>query len=151
MEKEITIRYLDNSEDRVTIPSFEASNIKIDGDKEAVRTNFENIMKKFPAWITSREKWIKKYQSISDSLKNNPNRDYLLRLMQIYDNPNSWLYNTAQQDICIGCTYSFEIFKALGEGFWTTGPYLFVRGYTFCAQKKIFEIKIVLECSESAR
>lgn len=145
MIKEITIRYLDNSEDKVIIPSADASNIKIAGDQEAVLTNFENIIKELPSWIASREKWIEKYQSISKSLETNPNRDYLLGLMRNYDNPSSWRYNTAQQDICIGCVYSFEIIKALSDGFWTTGPYLFIKGYTFCVPEKIFEIKILLE------
>lgn len=145
MDKEITIRYLDGSTDRVTIPELEGFDVKITGNKEIAKSNFRAIMKNFLRWLNSRDEWIKKYQSIRQSLERNPDRDYLLGLMRNYDNPNSWLHNTTQQDISISVVYSFEIVQALGERFFCTGPYLFIRGYTFCASKKLFEIQIKCE------
>ena len=138
----LTISYLDNPPDQVPIPT---SFSEITGDKEVAKENFQAIMKEFPAWVESREKWFERYKAIRESLKGNPNRNYILELILNKDHPNDWKYNTAQEEIGIGCVYSFGLIRMIGDGFFCTGPYLFISGYEFCEPKKIFEVKIELE------
>lgn len=143
MAEIITIHYLDNSQDKVAVPTL-SNNFKINGDKDIVEENIGNILKQFLPWYKLRERWIEKYKFISKSLEKNSEKDYLLQLVRVHDNPNSWMYNTAQENIAIGCVYSFEIVKVLGEGIFTTGPYLFITGYTFCMPEEIFKAQISL-------
>lgn len=143
MAEIITIHYLDNSQDKVMVPTL-SNNFKISGDKDTAKENIGNILKQFLPWYKLRERWIEKYKLISKSLEKNPEKDYLLQLVRAHDNPNGWMYNTTQENIAIGCVYSFEIVKALGEEFFTTGPYLFITGYTFCIPKEIFKVQITL-------
>lgn len=146
MTKEI--HYLNGFTDTVVLPlpTSVIEDFKVTGDKEVAAENFQQIMKSLPAWIERRQKWIEKYESIRDSLDANPNKDYLLGLILRADSPNDWLNNRASEDSTIGVIYSFEIVHSMGEGFFCTGPYLFVSGYAYgCEPKKIFEIQIKLE------
>lgn len=136
----LTIHYL-NNQDQIVIPQSFSGDFQVTGDKEVAKENFDNIMKEYPAWVESREKWLDRYKSIRESLEDNPNRDYILGLVLNYDNPNYWKYNVAQEDVGIGCAYSFKLIRKIGDG-----PYLFISGFAFDEPtKKIFEVTIALE------
>lgn len=145
-KRTLIISYFDGSEDEFLIPTSFSEDFKVTGDKEVAKENFDNIIKKFPAWVVTREQWFDRYYSIRESLKGNPNRNYVLEMILNNDHPDSWKYNTAQEDIGIGCIYSFRLIRMIGDKFFTTGPWLFITGYPFCEpKKKIFEVKIPLE------
>ena len=138
----LTISYLYEPQEQVLLPT---SFSEITGDQEVAKENFQAIMKEFPAWLESRNRWIDRYRSIRESLKGNSNRDYILALILDKDLPSDWKYNEAHEDIGIGCAYSFKLIRMICDGFFSTVPYLFIDGYAFCEPKKIFEVTIPLE------
>lgn len=141
----ITIKYFDWTPDNVVLPTKFSEDFKVTGDKKVAKENFQAIMMEFPRWVEKREEWLDRYKSIRDYLEGNIHRNYILELILNNDHPHDWKYNIDHEKVWLGCAYSFKLIRMIGDGFFTTGPWLFITGYTFCEPKKIFEVKIALE------